>query len=100
MILEDSTSLVDIHSHLVPGVDDGARHVPGVLAAIERMTHIGIRRLITTPHIQGSLTLVPDRLEQRRLRPGLAGAVEAGEAHADDAVDDGVGWLGRDVGAA
>ena len=65
MILSDTTSLVDIHSHLVPGVDDGARHVPGVLNAIERMTHVGIRRLITTPHIDASLALTPDRLEER-----------------------------------
>ena len=49
MTLDDSMSLVDIHSHLVPGVDDGARHVPGVLNAIERMTHAWIRRVVTTP---------------------------------------------------
>lgn len=65
MILEDSTSLVDIHSHLVPGVDDGARHVPGVLDAVERMAVLGIRRMITTPHIDASLTLMPERLEKR-----------------------------------
>lgn len=65
MTLDDSMSLVDIHSHLVPGVDDGARHVPGVLNAIERMTHAGIRRVVTTPHIDASLVLTPERLEAR-----------------------------------
>lgn len=65
MIIRDSTSLVDIHSHLVPGVDDGAKHVPGVLSSIERMTLVGIRRVITTPHIRGGLTLDPARLEVR-----------------------------------
>ena len=65
MILADASSLVDIHSHLVPGVDDGARHLPGVLNAVERMTHVGIRRMITTPHIDASLTLTPERLEAR-----------------------------------
>ena len=57
--------LADIHSHLVPGVDDGARSVEAAVASVERMTHAGIRRLITTPHIRGSLTLNPEGLEER-----------------------------------
>jgi len=58
-------SLVDIHSHLVHGVDDGARHLPGVLNAVERLADAGIRRLITTPHIDASLALMPERLAVR-----------------------------------
>ena len=73
----DATSLVDIHNHLVPGVDDGAKHVPGVLDSIERMTRLGIRRIVTTPHIQGSLTLTPGRLDER-----LGEVTEAWEAAA------------------
>lgn len=65
MILADRTSLVDIHSHLVAGVDDGANDIPSVLSSVERMTHLGIRRIVTTPHIRGSLTSEPRRLEAR-----------------------------------
>ena len=65
MIIPDRSSLVDIHSHLVPGVDDGARSVAAAVASVERMTHVGIRRLVTTPHIRGSLTLDPTGLEAR-----------------------------------
>lgn len=65
MITPDRSTLVDIHSHLVPGVDDGARSVEAVVESVERMTRGGIRRLITTPHIRGSLTLDPRRLEAR-----------------------------------
>jgi protein-tyrosine phosphatase len=61
----DPTSLVDIHSHLVPGVDDGARNIQAVLDSIERLTRASIRRVITTPHIVGSLSLDRDRLEHR-----------------------------------
>jgi protein-tyrosine phosphatase len=68
VILKDPRSLVDIHSHLVPGVDDGARHLAGVVNSIDRMTRSGIRRIVTTPHLQGSLTLTPDRLEERLSR--------------------------------
>jgi len=72
VIIPDPTSLVDIHNHLVPGVDDGARHLPGVLESVERMTHVGIRRLVTTPHIQASLTLDAVRLDQRLSDVGAA----------------------------
>jgi len=61
----DPTSLVDLHNHLVPGVDDGARDVAATLHSVERMTRLSIRRIITTPHIEGSLTLDPDRLDER-----------------------------------
>lgn len=65
MAVSDPTSLVDIHSHLVPGVDDGARDMAAVLDSIERLTRASIRRVITTPHIVGSLSLDPERLERR-----------------------------------
>ena len=65
MSLRDPTALVDIHSHLVPGVDDGARDVRAVVESVERMTRASIRRIITTPHIDGSLTLDAARLESR-----------------------------------
>jgi protein-tyrosine phosphatase len=63
--VSDSTSLVDIHNHLVPGVDDGARNIGAVLDSIERLTRHSIRRVITTPHIDGSLSLDPGALERR-----------------------------------
>ena len=65
MTARDPSALVDIHNHLVPGVDDGARDLKAVLESVERMTRLGIRRIITTPHIEGSLTLDAARLESR-----------------------------------
>jgi protein-tyrosine phosphatase len=61
----DPTSLVDLHNHLVPGVDDGARDIAAVLDSVERFTRYGIRRIVTTPHIDGNLSLDRERLEQR-----------------------------------
>lgn len=61
----DPTAFADFHSHLVPGVDDGARTVEETLDAVERMTLSGIRKIITTPHLDGSLTLDPEALEAR-----------------------------------
>lgn len=56
---------VDIHSHLVPGVDDGARHLTDVLESVERMKSEGIGRILTTPHIRASLATDRVRFEER-----------------------------------
>jgi len=65
MMIKDPASLVDIHNHLVPAVDDGAKDMVAVLNSIDRFSQVGIRRLVTTPHIQASLTLDPIQYEKR-----------------------------------
>jgi protein-tyrosine phosphatase len=61
----DPTSFADVHSHLVPGVDDGARTLADTLESVERMSTEGIRKIITTPHLDGSLTHTPRELLMR-----------------------------------
>lgn len=51
----DPEALGDLHSHLIPGVDDGARTLAEALDAVEAMTREGIRRIVTTPHLDASL---------------------------------------------
>ena len=46
--LED---FVDIHNHLLPGIDDGAKSVEESLSLIKGMGELGITRFIATPHI-------------------------------------------------
>ncbi len=46
----------DLHSHLIPGVDDGARSLETALESVERMVATGIGRIVTTPHVNASLT--------------------------------------------
>ncbi|RFS22030.1 histidinol phosphatase [Chitinophaga silvatica] len=41
----------DIHSHLLPGVDDGSQDLQTSLFFIEKLQELGISRIITTPHI-------------------------------------------------
>ena len=41
----------DIHSHVCPGIDDGARNTRHALELIEQMHLLGIRRMIITPHV-------------------------------------------------
>jgi protein-tyrosine phosphatase len=41
----------DLHSHLVPGVDDGAASVAESLASLAALRSEGVRALVTTPHL-------------------------------------------------
>ncbi len=47
--------LGDLHSHLIPGVDDGAQAVEDSLDAVDQMVRAGVRRIVTTPHVTASL---------------------------------------------
>ena len=42
---------IDIHSHLLPGVDDGARTFADTLRLTKALQGFGISQIITTPHI-------------------------------------------------
>jgi protein-tyrosine phosphatase len=59
-----ATALTDLHSHLVPGVDDGARTIEDVLEGVGRMVARGVGRIITTPHLDASLTQDPELLNR------------------------------------
>ena len=41
----------DIHSHLIPGIDDGAKTMEESIEMIEAFVELGYTKLITTPHI-------------------------------------------------
>ncbi|MDR7210662.1 CpsB/CapC family capsule biosynthesis tyrosine phosphatase [Flavobacterium piscis] len=42
---------IDIHSHLLPGIDDGAKTIADTLRLINAFEKIGVSQFITTPHI-------------------------------------------------
>jgi tyrosine-protein phosphatase YwqE len=42
---------VDIHNHLLPGIDDGSQSVEQSLALVKGLNHLGFDRFICTPHI-------------------------------------------------
>jgi tyrosine-protein phosphatase YwqE len=52
---------VDMHSHLIPGIDDGARTMDDAIALLGQMKALGFKKVITTPHIQNEFyTNTPD----------------------------------------
>lgn len=46
---------IDIHSHLLPGIDDGASTIEDTTALICGLREIGFKKFITTPHIMGDV---------------------------------------------
>ena len=41
----------DMHSHLLPGIDDGSEDLENSLELIRGMRQLGYKKLITTPHV-------------------------------------------------
>ena len=57
--------MIDLHSHLLPFVDDGAEDWDRARTALEAVSAAGVRTSMVTPHVRGSLTLEPDGLDAR-----------------------------------
>ncbi|HRG58648.1 MAG TPA: capsular biosynthesis protein [Bacteroidia bacterium] len=41
----------DMHSHLIPGIDDGSKSIEESLSLIRTFKELGYKKIITTPHI-------------------------------------------------
>ncbi|HET9333262.1 MAG TPA: CpsB/CapC family capsule biosynthesis tyrosine phosphatase [Gemmatimonadota bacterium] len=59
--------LVDFHSHLVPGVDDGARDLGEAVRAVETLAAEGVRHVLTTPHLDASVIARPELFDRQQL---------------------------------
>ena len=64
--------LADLHNHLVPGVDDGARTPGEALHYLQQLHAEGVARLAVSPHLDGRLVHEDGavRLRLERLRQG------------------------------
>jgi len=94
---------VDMHSHFLPGIDDGAQHLEESLALLKTFEDRGYEKIITTPHIiQDLYQNTPDTIF-----PALAQVKEALKASgsklqihaaAEYFIDDQfIAWLDADV---
>ena len=68
----------DMHSHLLPGLDDGAETVEHALELLRALRELGFRKLIMTPHIMGDFykntpESIRTALEQLRAAAAAAG---------------------------
>lgn len=46
--------MIDLHSHLLPAVDDGSESIEQSVAVLERFERDGVETLICTPHLEAS----------------------------------------------
>lgn len=53
----------DIHSHILPGVDDGSPDVDTSLYLVNSMAKWGLRHIIATPHVSETFENTPDILD-------------------------------------
>jgi protein-tyrosine phosphatase len=43
---------VDMHSHLIPGIDDGSKDMNQTIAMLSKFQDLGYKKVITTPHVK------------------------------------------------
>ena len=85
---------VDMHSHLLPGIDDGAQTMQDSLTLIRRMIDLGYTELWTTPHVMADLypnssANILDKLEEVRVALRSAGIDIPINAAAEYLLDEG-----------
>jgi protein-tyrosine phosphatase len=78
----------DVHSHLLPTIDDGADNLKASLQLIRELAKLGYHKLITTPHVMGDfyrntpqmvgekLELVRSAMEKEGIQVELQAAAE------------------------
>ena len=54
--------IVDLHSQLVPRVDNGSTSSDDALEGLGRMVERGVRTVLTTPHLDGILTFESEEI--------------------------------------
>lgn len=83
-----SNIVQDIHSHILPGIDDGSPDIEASIALVKALSEAGINRLICTPHIltdlyrnnsdtiSASLAKLKDACESNGLHTNISAAAE------------------------
>jgi len=93
----DTELLVDIHSHIIPSIDDGAKDMNESISLVKSMKSLGYKKLITTPHIMADTyintpTIIREGLDRLRLelkREDISIDIECGaEYYLDDGFSD------------
>jgi len=89
-----SSLYTDLHSHLIPGIDDGSKSMEDSITLIRELWDLGYRKLITTPHIMADYykntpDIILSGLEDLRAELKKQGIAMEVEAAAEYMLDDG-----------
>lgn len=68
--------MIDLHSHILPGLDDGARDLEESLEMARCMAQDGVRIVAGTPHVRDDYPTPPEAIEQAlaRVREAVSAA--------------------------
>ncbi len=59
-----SRAVIDLHSHILPGIDDGSETIEEALEMARSAVADGIDVVAATPHVRGDFPTEPGRMEQ------------------------------------
>lgn len=90
---------VDLHSHYLPGIDDGCKEIEETIAILTKLQEKGYTKAITTPHIMGDFyrntpEIILGKLEEVRKQMQENGLTIQLEAAAEYYVDE---WLDEKI---
>ena len=86
----------DIHSHLIPGIDDGSPDMETSIKLVKKFVDLGFKKIITTPHVMsdcykntsdiilGGLNDLREELEKQQVKIEISAAAEY---NLDDGLD-------------
>lgn len=57
----------DLHSHILPGIDDGARTLDESVEMVRELADLGVRRVVATPHYMVETIYTSPRKENLKL---------------------------------
>lgn len=56
--------MIDLHSHILPGIDDGARTIADSRELARRAASEGVTAIAATPHVRSDYPTTPERMER------------------------------------
>jgi protein-tyrosine phosphatase len=63
-----TTALIDLHSHILPGLDDGSRTIEDARALARRAAAEGVTAIAATPHVRLDYPTRPEEMERGVIR--------------------------------
>ena len=80
--------MIDVHSHIIPGIDDGARTMEMALDMARQSADCGVTHLVCTPHMHwGTFDNTAEIIEQ--------GFVQLQQAVNEPKIDLSLSWAGE-----